>query len=158
MFDKTQHFQPFWDFCHFGMGLFTYYVNRETGGGGYYFRDKSDFILPVTLEDKQEIAHNALHFLALPRIPWSKEWHQCQELQSAHFLSWFFQNDMRIWEWLKKRISLEHGDFKIKFAPYIWNLFWKSIQWACRIILGPPKHVLRLVPSPDAIAKAFNVM
>ena len=75
------------------------------------FLDKSDFILPVTLEDKQEIAHNALHFLALPRIPWSKEWHQCQELQSAHFLSCFFQNDMRIWEWLKKRISLEHGDF-----------------------------------------------
>ena len=31
-------------------------------------------------------------------------------------------------------------------------------QWAFRIILGPPKHVLHLVPSPNAIAKAFNVM
>ena len=26
----------------------------------------------------------------------------------------------------------------------------------CRIILGPPKHVLHLVPSPDKIAKAFR--
>ena len=38
---------------------------------------------------------------------------------------------------------------------YFGKLFF---QWACRIILGPPKHVLHLVPSPNAIAKAFNVM
>ena len=40
------------------------------------------------------------------------------------------------------------------------NLYFGKVffQWACRIILGPPKHVLHLVPSPKAIAKAFNVM
>ena len=40
------------------------------------------------------------------------------------------------------------------------NLYFGKIffQWACRIILGPPKHVLQMVPSPNAFAKAFNVM
>ena len=41
-----------------------------------------------------------------------------------------------------------------------WHNFWKSIFSVSiqNAILGPPKHVLHLVPSPDAITKAFNVM
>ena len=38
---------------------------------------------------------------------------------------------------------------------YLGKVFF---QWAYRIILRTPKHVLHLVPSNDAIAKAFNVM
>ena len=34
----------------------------------------------------------------------------------------------------------------------------KFFQGPHRTILGHPKHVLHLVPSPNAIAKAFNVM
>ena len=34
----------------------------------------------------------------------------------------------------------------------------KVFQGPHRTILGHPKHVLHLVPSPNAIAKAFNVM
>ena len=47
------------------------------------------------------------------------------------------------------------GQKKKKANLYFGKVFF---QWACRIILGPLKHVLHLVLSPNAIAKAFNVI
>ena len=41
---------------------------------------------------------------------------------------------------------------------YIFGRKKKVFQGPHRTIIGHPKHVLHLVPSPNAIAKAFNLM
>ena len=54
----------------------------------------------------------------------------------------------KVWSFAKLGGGVSEGSKKT-------NLYFGK---ACRIILGPKKHVLHLVPSPDAVAKAFNVM
>ena len=55
------------------------------------------------------------------------------------------------------------GRVQKKFSTKVWSFPWSipnktPIFKKNRIILGHPKHVLYLVPSPNVIAKALNVM
>ena len=67
-----------------------------------------------------------------------------------------------IWRWIWLREGFQKkrkksGRRVVKNQPPILKKDFFS-EHVRKIILRHPKHVLHLVPSPDAIAKAFNIL
>ena len=73
-------------------------------------------------------------------------------MQNAMQIFWLGKGAEKIVPFWQTRVGV---GVKKKANLYIGIVFF---QWACWIILGPQKNVLHLVPSPNAIAKAFNVL
>ena len=77
--------------------------------------------------------------------------HRCQGQADKDFLWGWFNDD-------KGRLPKNSREKSDLLPNSFFEEGKKVFQGPHRTILGNPKHVLHLVPSPNASAKAFNVM